>query len=42
MEVRLISTGDQVVHGFTKPLTMKKLESFRDNLNSQVTIEGGC
>jgi hypothetical protein len=33
LEVRLISTGDQIADGFTQPLTMKKLESFKDNLN---------
>jgi len=33
LEVRLISTEDQIADGFTKALTMKKLASFRDNLN---------
>jgi hypothetical protein len=33
LDVRLISIQDQVADGFTKPLTAKKLESFRDNLN---------
>jgi hypothetical protein len=26
MDVRFIYTNDQVVHGFTKPLTMQKLK----------------
>jgi hypothetical protein len=29
----LISTNDHVADGFTKPITMKKLESSRINLN---------
>jgi hypothetical protein len=33
LEVRIISTKDQVVDDFTKTLTMQKLASFRDNLN---------
>jgi hypothetical protein len=33
LDVRLISTQDQVSNGFTKPLTTKKLKLFRDNLN---------
>jgi hypothetical protein len=33
LDVRIISTDDQVVDGFTKPLTTKKLVSFRSNLN---------
>jgi hypothetical protein len=33
LEVRLIPTQDQIADGFTKALTMKKLASFRDNLN---------
>jgi hypothetical protein len=33
LEVRLISIEDQIADGFTKALTMKKLASFRDNLN---------
>jgi hypothetical protein len=32
-DVRIISTDDQVADGFTKPLTTKKLVSFRSNLN---------
>jgi hypothetical protein len=33
LDVRIISTDDQVADGFTKPLTTKKLVSFRSNLN---------
>jgi hypothetical protein len=32
LDVRIISTDDQVVDGFTKPLTTKKPVSFRSNL----------
>jgi hypothetical protein len=32
LDVRIISTNDQVADGFTKPLTTK-LVSFRSNLN---------
>jgi hypothetical protein len=33
LDVKLISTDDQVVDGFTKPQTEKKLISLRNNLN---------
>jgi hypothetical protein len=33
IEVRFISSEDQLVDGFTKPLDLKKLELFRCNLN---------
>ena len=33
LSIRLVSTGDQVVDGFTKPLHVKQLELFRNNLN---------
>jgi len=33
LDIRLISTHDQVVDGFTKPLTIQKLQDFWHNLN---------
>lgn len=33
LEVRFIPTGDQVADGFTKPLTVRQLVKFRNNLN---------
>jgi hypothetical protein len=33
LEVRPVSTGDQIVDGFTKPLTTRLLQQFKDNLN---------
>jgi len=33
LDVRIISTNDQIADGFTKPLICRKLEEFRDNLN---------
>jgi hypothetical protein len=33
LDVRIISTDDQAVDGFIKPLMTKKLVSFRSNLN---------
>jgi hypothetical protein len=33
LDVRLVSTDDQVADGFTKPQTEKKLILFRNNLN---------
>jgi hypothetical protein len=33
LHVRLIGTGDQIVDGFTKPLTVRKLEELKSNLN---------
>jgi len=33
LSIRLVSTGDQVADGFTKPLHVKQLELFRNNLN---------
>jgi histone deacetylase 1/2 len=35
LEVRFISTGDQLADGFTKALPVVKLKNFRDNLNLQ-------
>jgi histone deacetylase 1/2 len=35
LEVRFISTGDQLADGFTKALPVIKLKKFRDNLNLQ-------
>lgn len=33
LDVRVISTNDQIADGFTKALTKKKMDLFRDNLN---------
>jgi histone deacetylase 1/2 len=33
LHVRLIGTGDQVADGLTKPLTVRKLEELKNNLN---------
>ena len=33
LQIRLVSTGDQIADGFTKPLPIRQLESFRRNLN---------
>jgi hypothetical protein len=33
LEVRFVSTKDQVADGFTKPLSVKKLHMFCYNLN---------
>jgi hypothetical protein len=33
LEIRFISTNDQVADGFTKPLSRVKLREFRNNLN---------
>jgi hypothetical protein len=33
LEIRFISTKDQIAYGFTKPLAVKKLQLFRSNLN---------
>ena len=33
LDIRLISTNDQVADGFTKSLTTQKLQNFRHNLN---------
>jgi hypothetical protein len=35
LDVRYISTKDQVADGFTKALTQQKLEEFKSNLNLQ-------
>jgi hypothetical protein len=32
-DMKFIPIEDQVVHGFTKPLTVGQLEAFRNNLN---------
>ena len=33
LEVRFIPTGDQVADGFTKPLQVRQLQDFKNNLN---------
>jgi hypothetical protein len=33
LDVRFISTNDQLADGFTKPLSAAKLKAFRSNLN---------
>jgi len=33
LDIRFISTGDQVADGFTKPVSAAKLKEFRFNLN---------
>jgi histone deacetylase 1/2 len=33
LEIRFISTNDQVTDGFTKPITAQKMKEFRRNLN---------
>jgi hypothetical protein len=33
LHARLIGTGDQVADGLTKPLTVRKLEELKNNLN---------
>lgn len=33
LDIRFISTGDQVADGFTKPVSAAKLREFRFNLN---------
>ena len=33
LQIDYVSTGDQVTDGFTKPLTVRKLENFKYNLN---------
>jgi histone deacetylase 1/2 len=33
LDIKFIPTGDQVADGFTKPLTVRQLEAFRNNLN---------
>jgi len=35
LEVRLVSTGDQLADGFTKALPVHKLQQFRNNLSLQ-------
>jgi hypothetical protein len=37
LDIRFISTNDQVADGFTKPITVAKMKEFRRNLN----LEGG-
>jgi histone deacetylase 1/2 len=37
LEVEYISSGDQVADGFTKPLGVKQLEMFRNNLNLRIS-----
>ena len=33
LEIRFIPTGDQLADGFTKPLTERRLDEFKYNLN---------
>lgn len=33
LDIKFIPTGNQVADGFTKPLTVRQLEAFRNNLN---------
>ena len=33
LEIRFIPTGDQVADGFTKPLQVRQLQAFKNNLN---------
>lgn len=33
LNIRFVHTGDQVADGFTKPLSMRQLMAFRQNLN---------
>lgn len=43
LDVRIISTNDQVADGFTKPITHHILECLKYNLNLQpVKIEEEC
>jgi hypothetical protein len=42
LDVRFISTDDQVADGFTKALPQQRLIDFQNNLNlMKVVIEGG-
>nr|CAE05450.3 OSJNBa0073E02.10 [Oryza sativa Japonica Group] len=43
LDIRFISSGDQLADGFTKAQSLSKLRIFRNNLNlCEVMIEGGC
>ena len=33
LDIRFISSNDQVADGFTKPISLKHFDSFRSNLN---------
>ena len=33
LEIKFIPTGDQVADGFTKPLQIRQLQAFKNNLN---------
>jgi hypothetical protein len=33
LQIDFISSGDQIADGFTKPISVRKLENFRYNLN---------
>ena len=37
LDIRFIPTGDQLADGFTKPLTMRRLDEFKYNLNLGVS-----
>jgi hypothetical protein len=41
LDVRFISTKDQVADGFTKPITQKKLIEFQNNLNLRPSCDCG-
>jgi histone deacetylase 1/2 len=42
LDIRFISSKDQIADGFTKTLCLKKLDEFKRNLNlSQVYLKGG-
>lgn len=43
LDIRFISSGDQLADGFTKAQSLSKLQIFRNNLNlCKVMIEGEC
>jgi hypothetical protein len=33
LEIEFVSTNDQIADGFTKPLSVRRLENFKHNLN---------
>ena len=37
LDIKFIPTGDQLADSFTKPLTMRRLDEFRYNLNLAIT-----
>ena len=42
LDIKFISTGDQVADSFTKPLKVRQLEVFRNNLNLDKLRSRGC